>query len=373
MNILQLTIDYPPPLTGGLPRQVHCLSHALATRHAVGVVASGPDRQDGPVRVFGADPLPGLLPSRDMTHLARINFGLAKALAKANAVGRWDLVHAHDWMVAPASVFAREVLGVPVIASIHTNAGSKLVGSEDDRLRRLDWEASLAAVSSLLLAVSAPVRDAIARRYPDVPSRILPNGIDPSAFRIARVDREGDDHRLLFVGRLVPYKGCQDAIRALAHLRADWPSIELEIVGDGFSRAEIQALVEELGLGEAVSFRGWLGGDALAEAYARATAVIVPSHEEAFGVVAIEAMAAGAPIVASAIPALLSFIEEGRTGLLARPGEPRELARQVDRLLRDPALRLSLTRNALADVVPRHQWSAVLDDVEAAYRDAAAQ
>lgn len=371
MNVLQLTIDYPPPLTGGLPRQVHGLSHALATRHTVGVVTCGPDRQDGPIQVFGADSLPGLLPSSDMTHLARVNFGLAMAVAKAKTVGPWDLVHAHDWMVAPAAVFASEVLDVPVVASIHTDAGARLVGSGENRLRRLDWEATLAGVSSLLLAVSTPIHDAIARRYPDISSRILPNGIDPSPFRTAQAGRE--EHQLLFVGRLVPYKGCHDVIRALALLRAEWPTLELEIVGDGFSRPELQRLVEELGLTESVSFRGWLEGDALAATYSRATTVIVPSHEEAFGLVAIEAMAAGAPVVASAIPAFNSYIEDGRSGILAEPGDPGDLARQVDRLLRDPALRSSVARSAFAQIVPRHEWGTVLNAAEAAYRDVIGQ
>lgn len=366
MNILQLTVDYPPPLTGGIPRQVSGLSQALAARHTVGVIASGPNRQDGPVRVFGADPLPVALPSTDMTHLARVNFGLVKGLVEANGENTWDIVHAHDWMVAPAAVFANEVLGIPVVASIHTDAGSATIGTSKDQLRRLDWESSLARSSSLLMAVSTPVRDLLVNRYPHVPARYLPNGINPSRFVRPAVQRQ--TLRILFVGRLVPYKGCQDAIQAVAHLKADWPGIELEIVGDGFFRRDLETLVHALGLDHSVTFCGWNADADLIDAYGRATIVVVPSHEEAFGIVAIEAMAAGCPVVATSIPGFESYIDHGSTGMLAAPRDPVDLARQLDRLLQDAALRSTLARNAFQKIVPGHEWATVLQSVEYAYQ-----
>jgi glycosyltransferase involved in cell wall biosynthesis len=367
MNILQLTVDYPPPLTGGLPRQVQGLAHALAFRHTVGVVASGPDRRDGPVRVFGAKPLTDLLPSRDLSHLARVNFGLARGMIEAAGDGSWDVIHAHDWMVAPAAAFAHEVLGIPVVASIHTDAGSRAVGSAEDRERRLEWESTLAQVSSLLLAVSLPVRDELDRRYANREARYVPNGIDPEPFISTGVRRES--HRLLFVGRLVPYKGCQDAIRAVALLRRDWPDVTLGVIGDGFYRPELESLVMKLNLADSVTFHGWKEGDDLVEAYGRASIVVVPSHEEAFGIVAIEAMAAGTPVVATSIPAFASYIEQERTGLLADPGDPEDFARQVDRLLRDADFRSSLAQNALREVVPRHHWNTVVEVAESVYQE----
>ena len=297
MNILQLTVDYPPPLTGGLPRQVHGLSHALTNRHEVAVVASGIDRNDGPIRVFGTDPLVDALPSHDMTHLTRLNFGLVRALVEAGRSGTWDIIHAHDWMVAPAALFANEVLGIPVVASIHTNAGSTIVGTPEDQRRRLDWESALAHVSSLLLAVSTPVERVLSARYPNTTTRYLPNGID--AARFVRSNMQRHPQRILFAGRLVPYKGCQDVIRAVALLRSDWPDLTLNIVGEGFYRPELEELAGKLGLEECITFLGWKDGEGLADTYAGATVIVVPSHEEAFGIVAIEAMAAGTPVIAS--------------------------------------------------------------------------
>jgi glycosyltransferase involved in cell wall biosynthesis len=367
MNILQLTVDYPPPLTGGLPHQVQGLSHALASRHSVGIVASGPNRHDGPIRVFGADTLPDALPSFHLPYLARVNVGLVKGLVEARAARSWDIIHAHDWMVAPAAVFAHELLGIPVVASIHTDAGSRTVVSMEDRSRRLDWESSLAGVASLLLGVSTPIRDLLAERYPAVASGYLPNGINPAGFMNAGDARVAN--RILFAGRLVPYKGCQDAIRAVALLRRDWPDIEMGIVGDGFYRPELESLVTELDLSASVTFHGWTEGEDLVEAYGQAGVVVVPSHEEAFGIVAIEAMAAGAPVIASSIPAFASYIEHERTGLLSAAGDAEDLARQVGRLLRNPELRREMARNALQDVVPKHAWDRVIAAAETAYRD----
>jgi glycogen(starch) synthase len=303
-----------------------------------------------------------------MTHLARVNFGLARALVEADRSGTWDVIHCHDWMVAPAAIFARDVLQIPVLLSIHTDAGSTTVGTLEDRRRRLDWESALARISSLLLAVSRPVQRTLSNRYPNAMTRFLPNGIDASQFAQPNVLRHPE--RILFAGRLVPYKGCQDAIRAIAILRRDWPGIGLDVVGDGFYRPELEALVDELGLGDAIVFKGWKEGNELATAFARATLAVIPSHEDAFGIVAIEAMAAGCPVVTTSIPAFASYIEDNRTGLLAATGNPVNLARQVDRLLRNPVLRATLARNAMQEIVPKHDWRAVAGTAETAYRHA---
>ena len=173
---------------------------------------------------------------------------------------------------------------------------------------------------------------------------------------------------MLFVGRLVPYKGCQDLLRALAFLRTTWPSIQLQVVGEGFYRSELEALSRSLGVDEAVEFVGWLAGEGLVHAYHRASIVVVPSHEEAFGLVALEAMAAGRPVVATTIDAFASYIDDGETGMLAAPHNPAHLARQIKRLLRDPVWRTRMVEAAKERVVPRYDWDCVVERTNETYR-----
>lgn len=360
MKILHLTVDYPPPLRGGLPRQVHGLAHTLAMEHTVGIVTTGSDRIDGPIQIFGGDPVYGRLPSRELPPLIKANLGLCRGLIKAAAADSWDLVHAHDWMVAPSAVMARDGLGMPVVASLHADSGAELVGSPEDRLRRLEWEQSLVGASSVLLTCGEGLRRAVQARYPDRDVRYVPNGLWTKQFSDPLDGVHRRSMQLLFVGRLVPYKGCQDVLAAVKLLRPAWPNIELQIVGDGFFRKQLEELVTDLGLEDCVTFAGWLNGTDLVRAYRQAAIVVAPSHEEAFGLVPLEAIASGAAVVATTIGAFAAIIEDGTTGLLVVPGSPEQLARQIDRLLRNPQWRDLMAATARKQIPPRFDWKRVV-------------
>jgi glycosyltransferase involved in cell wall biosynthesis len=369
MRILHVTAKYPPPFDGGLQRQVHGLAHALATEHDVGVVTMGRDRRDGAVEVFGGEPLYAALPHRQFPALARINLGLCHALVTACRRQDWDIVHAHDWMVAPAALMARVTLGKPVVASFHADAGATLVGPAEDRARRLEWEDELITVATRIFACSGALQRALVDRHPNAQVTHIPNGFWPHQFTAAATMPMPAAMRLLFVGRLVPYKGCQDVLYALQQLIKEWPGLELHIVGDGFNRSSLEQLVRTLGLHDRIMFRGWLTGDELVRAYQCATMLVVPSHEEAFGLVALEAMAAGTPVIATTVGAFPELIEHGRTGLLVKPQHPSQLAQQIDGLLRSPQWREAMASAAKEQVVPGYDWRHVARRMLAAYQD----
>ena len=373
MNILHLTMKYPPPMDGGLQRQVHGLAHSLANEHTVGIVTMGDDRMDGPVQVYGAGSVHDLLPSCEVPGLARANFALGAALARAMAHHRWDIVHAHDWMIAPAAHLARSGFGLPVVATFHADSGAEAVGSAEDRERRLEWERSLVASAAKVLACGRRLEASVRARHPASDVTYVPNGLWTEHFARSANSVDRLPLRLLFVGRLVPYKGCGDLIRAVALLKATWRDIELQVIGDGFARSDLEGLANELRVQDNVVFRGWLDGAELVRSYRAATIVVVPSHEEAFGLVVLEAMAAGASVIATTVGEFPAFIVPDQTGLLVPPGQSEVLARQIDRLLRDPKWRTTMAQTAKEQVVPEYDWGRVVTHTLHVYQDAIAR
>jgi len=140
--------------------------------------------------------------------------------------------------------------------------------------------------------------------------------------------------------RLVPLKGLAHLIDAMALLRGDLPALRLEIAGSGPQRAALEAQVRRAGLDDRVTFLGWQGD--LARVFPRWDIFCLPSLEEAFGIAALEAMAAGLPVVASAVGGLPELVDHDRTGHLVPAGNAASLARSLRQLAEDPALRAAM-------------------------------
>jgi glycosyltransferase involved in cell wall biosynthesis len=184
-------------------------------------------------------------------------------------------------------------------------------------------------------SVAAQVVDAAPRVvYAGVP---IPNGSFTPSSRTAKCE--------MIIGtgcRLVPIKGIQHLVRAFALLHAEFPEARLEIAGDGPERGRIAELVIDLGLQERVTLLGWEPG--FAARLARWGIFVLPSLEEGFGIAAVEAMAAGLPVVASAVGGLPEIVQDGKTGWLVPPSNPAQLAERLRTLLLSPQERASMGR-----------------------------
>jgi glycosyltransferase involved in cell wall biosynthesis len=158
-----------------------------------------------------------------------------------------------------------------------------------------------------------------------------------------------------FIGRLDPIKRIPDLLEATRLLRQ---RVRLHIFGDGPQRPRIEALVGELKLSDAVVMHGAIARPQ--EALGQIELLVLPSGAEGFGLVLIEAMAAGVPVVATNVPGIRDVVRHGRTGLLVAPGSPAGLVRAIDAILRDPALRQRLVVEAKNDIARRFSWNVVL-------------
>jgi glycosyltransferase involved in cell wall biosynthesis len=200
--------------------------------------------------------------------------------------------------------------------------------------------------------------DLRARRF------IVPNAVD--TLRIRPPEREPEDNIILFVGRLVYRKGLHVLVKALQRIKGR--DFKLYVVGGGYMEIPARMLAKAYGVEDKVEFLGVVPEDVKIELYRRAKIVVVPSIlNESFGIVALEAMAAGRPVIASRVGGLEDVVVNGETGILVEPGSEEQLAEAIELLLDDEPYRRRLGANARRVVEERYSWDVVLDRIVDVY------
>ena len=360
-----LVCDWFLPRLGGI--ELHLRDLALALR-ARGVDASvvtttrGPDVVDDvPVYRVRARLAPGagfaVAPSLPRT---------LRALVRAQ---QFDVVHAHASVISPvayAGALAGAAAALPTVLTFHSmlHRSSALLGASESLF---GWSRGRIVLS----AVSSVVATQAGRWIPDAAVAVLPNGIDVAFWRAARAAH--DDRVLTFASamRLSRKKRALSLVRAFARAarfvgRAT--PVRLVIAGDGPDRDAIRRLAAELGVADRVELPGQLSRVELRALYARSQAFVLPSERESFGIAALEARAAGLPVIAMLASGARDFIRQGVEGLLARD-EP-ELARAMSRLALDVPFREHVARHN-ATVAPAYDWRDVAAQHVALYGGAA--
>ncbi len=335
-----LVCPYIYPESGGVAQHVQFLYENLRMRgHDVRIITAshGPQRaSEGDILRIGVGfsmPTNGSVGT--LTFSPRY-IGQVKELLRRE---RFDLLHFHEPFVPFLSPFLlRESRSVNV-ATFHAYAGfspsyelgSRLMGGYAARLHGR-------------IAVSAAARHFIDRFFPG-DYKVIPNGVDVPRFAGAVPLGRWQDGvpNVLFVGRLEPRKGVLDLLKAHRVLRRMGSGHRLLIVGSGPQEREARRYVATRGL-QAVEFLGRVSDTEKAQLFRTADVFASPATGgESFGIVLLEAMAAGAPIVASDIHGYKGVVRRGREGLLVPPHEPKELAKAIARLLVDPDLRAGMS------------------------------
>ena len=303
---------------------------------------------------------------------------LGRRLRERVGVQRADVLHAHFWMSGLASLAAAKATGVPVVQTFHALGVVKrrFQGPADTSPgNRIRHERTLARTATRVVASCADERREVLRMGAD-PARvdIVPSGVDrtvfgpdgPAAPRTAR-------HRVLVVSRLVPRKGVDDAVRALARL----DDAELVIAGgpEGAAfdsdpeMARLRGIAADLGVADRVRLLGSVPHAELAPWLRSADAVLCLPWYEPFGIVPLEAMACGVPVVAAAVGGLLDTVVHGVTGLHVPARDPDAAARALRTLFAEPATAERLGRAAVQRV-RRYDWAEVAHGIERTYADA---
>jgi glycosyltransferase involved in cell wall biosynthesis len=370
---------------GGQNVHVAALSAALAARgHQVVVYTRREDpgvpasvRLGSGVRVEHLSAGPAAAISKDELLPFMDSFGAQ--LAERCRQLRPDLLHAHFWMSGLASLQAGARLGVPVVQTFHAlgKVKRRWQGSSDTSPpERIGAERLIARTADLVIATCTDeVRELRSMGVAGDRIEIVPCGVDPVLFTppgrpAGRVGNR--PARLLILGRLVPRKGVADAIAALAQL----PGAELLVVGGpapdrlaGDPESQrLLALAAGLGVGDRVRLLGRQPHAELPEIMRRCDLLLAVPWYEPFGITPLEAMAAGLPVVATAVGGLRDTVLDGVTGRLVPPRRPDLLARAVAELLADRPRRQAMGQAGRERVLAHYGWSSVAEQTEACYR-----
>ena len=274
-----------------------------------------------------------------------------------------DLVHAHQPTVPSTGMWATLEARAPVVGTFHSGA---------TRARLYDLTAPLIRRVARRLAARIAVSEraaAFERSRIGGIFEVIPNGVETAAFAEATPADLGPGTKLLFVGRLDARKGFPVAVDAFRRLAARRDDLRLVVAGDGPERGEVDRLGGELELAR-VRMLGRVPHAELPAVFAACDLYLGPATGgESFGVVLVEAMAAGLPVVASDIPGYDEVVRDGVDGLLVPPGNPAALAVAAGRVLDDPALAMGLAA-AGRDRAATFDWSVVVEAIEEAYRRA---
>jgi len=353
------------------------ISHALGRGGRVIHVPAGPEQPYPKYQVY--DHLPEFV---------------AGVLAQAEADGvTYDLIHSHYWLSGWAARELRERWNVPIVHMFHTLGRMKDRVARDPRAleppRRIRVEEEIVCFADRLVAATPVEEGQLVELYGADPARIrvVPPGVDLERFHPIppgqakeRVGLNPTCRVILFVGRIEPLKGIDTLLWAISLIARRHPELTcgmcVPIIGgnpysirDNDEMVRLQALREGLGIEEVVTFLGAQDQDILQYYYAAAEMVVMPSDYESFGMVALEAMACGTPVIASNVGGLSHLVRHGRTGYRVPPRDPGALAEKIVRLLTDEGLRRRMGQRA-ACWAEGYGWPLIADQIEAVYGEA---
>jgi D-inositol-3-phosphate glycosyltransferase len=314
-----------------------------------------------------------LAPASVYKQLAAFEAAVAGFASRDNAT--YDLIHSHYWLSGLAGEALKQRWRVPHVTMFHTLGEVKNRASvrEHETELRIESEARIIrGVDRVVCATEGEAR-LLRQLYGADPAKIavIPLGVDLERFRpgdkeSARVALGLKDERIvLFVGRLEPLKGIDILINAAALLESDVDCSVLIVGGDEASRSQLkrlQELARTRGIEQRVAFAGAVDHERLPLYYNAADVCVVPSHYESFGLVAVEAMASGVPVVASRVGGLAGTVKDGETGYLIPWLCPEPFAERIELLLDNDPLRLNLGE-AAREAVGRYRWENVAGSI----------
>ncbi len=344
------------------------------------------------VRHVNAGPFEGLAKEDLPAQMCAFTTGVLRAEA-AHAPGYYDLVHSHYWLSGQVGWLAKERWGVPLVHTAHTLAKVKnrmlAAGDAAEPMARVIGEEQVVAASDYVIANTPTEAGELIDLYGATLDQVavVEPGVDLDRFRPAtgreaearalarwRFGLPVDGHIVAFVGRIQPLKAPDVLLQAAARLRELDPitAERLTVVivgGNSGSGLDLAALAESLGVTDCVRVLPPQRGEALVDIYRAADVVAVPSYNESFGLVALEAQACGTPVVAAAVGGLVTAVRDEISGVLIDGHRSDDWAKVLGDLMVEPGRRRKLSAGAV-DHARGYSWSRTASGLLAVYREA---
>lgn len=310
---------------------------------------------------------PIAIPVNDSVARITLSFHLANRVKAIIDRERFDILHFHEPLMPALPMTMLRMSTTANVGTFHAFSRSN-VGYYYGRPLLQPYLAHLHRA----IAVSEPARDFVNRYFPNFPMRVIPNGVDVELYKpgLAPIRHLRDDNvNILFLGRLEKRKGLGDLLRAYRIVQSRVPRSRLIVVGDGPLRGRVEAFVSHHRLPNVV-LAGYVPDSVKPRYYDSADIFCAPATgAESFGIVLLEALSSGLPIVATEVPGYMSVLEPGRDSLTVQPKSWRELGAALVILARDAELRSRMGSYAI-EKARRYSWDSVATEVLEVYEEA---
>jgi len=378
-----ITWEYPPRIVGGIARHCEGLARALSeldhdvhifTLNFPGAPAYEETKNIKIYRTPSEVGHPNFL-----TWVLLFNHFIEKRMASVSKTTNYDVLHVHDWLTAPASIAFKNFSGKPMVFTAHSteHGRSGLHIPDSFTIDGLEWWATYEA--NKVIVTSGAMKGEVCGHFhlPDKKVEIIPNAIDLGKYHRdvdkwavrARYGVQPHEKLILCVGRLVPQKGVEYLIYAVPLVTRRYPEAKFIIVGDGWYRDHLEWVANSTGQRWRITFTGFISDSDLVALTKSADVLVVPSIYEPFGIVALEGMSAGVPVVASQVGGLTEFMEHDKTGVLTYPRNPESIAWGIDHVLSNPGHAQWLVQNAREVVQKAYSWETIAKKTSKVYEE----
>jgi glycosyltransferase involved in cell wall biosynthesis len=372
-----LSWEYPPRIVGGISRVVHDLAQKLGEKndevHVITCWEPGAKEIEKDKNVFVHR-----VRTCDVNTVSfvdwvlQLNFALVEQAVKIiSEMGKFDIIHGHDWLVAFAAKTIKYAYSMPIVATMHATEYGRNWGIHNDTQRYINNVEQWFAFEATNVIVNSEYMKNESINIFQLPSekiKVISNGINTEKFDLIKKDMEfrkkyamDDEKIVLFVGRIVNEKGVHVLIDAIPKVISFCPKTKFVIAGKGPQLDYLKWKVWNSNTNENVHFTGYIKDEDLLSLYKCVDLAVFPSLYEPFGIVVLEGMVAKVPVVVSDTGGLSGIVEHGVDGLKAYTGNANSLADCIIEILSDPEKADKIRKNAYEKVCRLYNWNKITE------------
>jgi 1,4-alpha-glucan branching enzyme len=376
LRVLMFSWEFPPGVVGGLSKAVYDLSRHLVSQNVevhvlTGFAHGAPKREvvEG-IHVYRLNTYQPSEQTDFLDWVFQLNLAMLDELTQMIRSGfQADVIHAHDWLVGLAAMEAKKRLQLPLLTTIHATEHGRNQGIHTPLQQRIhEWERELTAASDHVMVCSRYMKEEAVRLFHLPPDKVqvIPNGMEPQPpctekerASISGLREElglGQGKIVFFVGRMVREKGVQLLLEGAPDILRHHPDVTFVLAGRGPMQDELRCQAERLGIVERTRFLGFVDEARRNALFRLADAAVFPSLYEPFGIVALEAMAFGTPLLVADTGGLREIIRHGENGVTMFTGDVQSLVNQLRWLLENPDRSRAMAERARQEIIEQYDW-----------------